>query len=187
MSDFQEMRCGACGNTEAKIQAEPTVGMYGFSAFRFICKCGCISEFRVGGYIHQNVLPKGLPENSQDGSWCVGWRKKEEPEKPTSPTYILLRRKEWPPDLATWKNMEDIELDKLPVEIKPWVTARDGTLIKAEAFWDKNTVPASNIHDAMGKKVFDEDVNGVLYFIDLYPEANWAHGCLYILHVWKIQ
>lgn len=183
MSDFQEMRCGACGNTEAKIQAEPTVGMYGFSAFRFICKCGCISEFRVGGYIRQNVIPKDLPENSQDGSWCVGWRKKEEPEKSASPEYIITRR-DWPPDYRI--GMEDIELDNLPVGIKPWITTKLGTLVKAKAFWSKGTVRVSDIYDAQLQNVFNKhecDEYGTLYFIDLYPEANWAHECLYILQL----
>lgn len=82
--------------------------------------------------------------------------------------------------------MKDIELDELPVEIKPWITTFDGTLVKAKAFWSEDTVRASDIYDAQLQNVFNENECGecsVLYFIDLYPEANWAHDCLYILHL----
>jgi len=39
----------------------------------------------------------------------------------------------------------------------------------------------SDIEDIRGQKISSIPVQGTVLFIDLYPDANWGHPCLYLL------
>lgn len=87
---------------------------------------------------------------------------------------VIIREWDMPP-------AEDIELE--PVE--GFTSMRVYLEPGFKAFCREGTIRASDVIDAAGNPVFDDarfdGEHGVLYFVDQFPEANWAHSCVYIL------
>lgn len=92
---------------------------------------------------------------------------------------FLIKEHEWPPSSDIMESMAPVigftpikGFTPISVDLKPGFKAyrRDGTIRVAD------------VYDSIGEQVFpDQDEYGVLYFVDQFPGANWAHRCTYIV------
>lgn len=86
---------------------------------------------------------------------------------------FLIKEHEWPPAAHIMEDMERVE---------GFTSIRINLERGFKAYWRAGTIRVADVCDSIGEQVFpDQDEYGVLYFVDQFPEANWAHRCTYIV------
>lgn len=86
---------------------------------------------------------------------------------------FLIKEHEWPPAVYLMEDMERVE---------GFTSIRVDLEYGFKAYRREGTIRVADVYDAIGEPVFpDRDEYGILYFVDQYPEANWAHRCVYIV------
>jgi len=89
------------------------------------------------------------------------------------PNQVVVMERSWPPSEEIMGDMERVEgFTSIRVHLEQG----------SEAYRHNGTLRADDVIDSMGCPVYrNSDEYGVLYFIDQFPEATWAHLCTYVL------